>query len=198
MDADYDLGDIFNFEFVDESGLHRSSQVQNTGTPFGADATSLPATVESNATPSEVSGETPRGSAFRGRPPSCREKLQFLQEAEWDPDKTYDEHPPTCLHYSIEWKVKVNDKVISKDTESDLVLAPAYYWEHSLHFRLDKLLQKIPKTEACSLTKPMWWSPSQSVHSETLPNDSTGPKLIGPLLRNSWSPGKNTSGRERN
>lgn len=39
---------------------------------------------------------------------------------------------PTCLHYSIEWKVSVNKKVISRDTEQDLMLAPTAYWQESL------------------------------------------------------------------
>ena len=176
---------------MDETGLHQSSQAQNTGTPFGADATPLPATVESNATPSEISGETPRGSVFRGRPPSCREKLKLLQEAEWDPDKTYDKHPPTCLHYSIEWKVKVNDKIISKDTEPDLVLAPACYWERFLHFRLDKLLRKkISKNRSvCS-------DETNVVVSVTERSQRDLTKRFE--LKNSWSPGNNTSGRARN
>jgi hypothetical protein len=48
--------------------------------------------------------------------------------------------------------VKVNDKVISKDTEPDLVLAPACFWERFLHFRLGELLRKrIPKNRSvCS------------------------------------------------
>ena len=57
----------------------------------------------------------------------CREKLRFLQEAEWDLEKVYDEYPLTYLYYSIEWKVKVNDKIISKDIKPDLVLALACY-----------------------------------------------------------------------
>lgn len=71
-----------------------------------------------------------------------REKLRFLPRADWDSDKTYDEDAPTCLHYSIEWKVTVNGKIISKDTEPDLVLAPACYWELFLQSRLDELLRK--------------------------------------------------------
>ena len=39
---------------------------------------------------------------------------------------------PTCLHYSIKWKVTVNKKVISRDTEQDLVLAPMAYWHEYL------------------------------------------------------------------
>jgi hypothetical protein len=47
---------------------------------------------------------------------------------EWDDEKTYDKDPPSCIHYTIEWKVTLNSKLISKDTEQNLVLAPRFYW----------------------------------------------------------------------
>jgi hypothetical protein len=54
-------------------------------------------------------------------------KLQLLYRDEWDEDNTYDEDPLSCIHYSIEWKVTLNGKLISKDTEQNLVLAPTFY-----------------------------------------------------------------------
>ena len=56
--------------------------------------------------------------------PLRSERLRFLQLDEWDEHNSYDEEVPTCLHYSIEWKVSVNNTVISRDTKQDLVLAP--------------------------------------------------------------------------
>ena len=46
------------------------------------------------------------------QPPLRPEKLRFLPLDEWDPRNIYDEEVPTCLHYSIEWKVFVNKRVI--------------------------------------------------------------------------------------
>lgn len=37
-------------------------------------------------------------------------KLPLLQLADWDREKTYDEDPPQCIHYSIEWKVTIKGK----------------------------------------------------------------------------------------
>jgi hypothetical protein len=77
-----------------------------------------------NGTQHAVSVESPATRQVQSR----SQKLQFLQLAEWDKRNSYGEDVPTCLHYSIEWKVPVNNKVISKATEQDLVLAPMAYW----------------------------------------------------------------------
>jgi hypothetical protein len=69
-------------------------------------------------------------------------KLQLLNLYEWDRTKRYDERPPTCLHYSIVWKVTLNKKLISKDTEQYLVLAPQYYWSFSLRPKLERLVRR--------------------------------------------------------
>jgi hypothetical protein len=70
------------------------------------------------------------------------EKLLFLQLAEWDEHNSYDEDEPSCLHYSIEWKVSVNNGKLSNDTEHDLVLVPSAYWHMFLKHKLEKLLRK--------------------------------------------------------
>jgi hypothetical protein len=60
-------------------------------------------------------------------------KLELCRYADWDPDRTHDEDPPIYIHYSIEWKIAVNNRAIMpKDTEHDLVLEPAAYWDHFL------------------------------------------------------------------
>ena len=69
-------------------------------------------------------------------------KLELLNIDEWDEGKTYDEDPPSYIHYSIKWKVILNNKLITKDTEQDLVLAPNFYWSLFLRPKLEKPLCK--------------------------------------------------------
>ncbi|CAK41748.1 hypothetical protein CBS115989_3613 [Aspergillus niger] len=76
---------------------------------------------------------------------SHTDKLPLLQYGDWVEGKTYDEDPPTCIHYWIEWKVTLNTKTVIKDTEQDLVLAPGFYWRLFLQPKLrEKLCLKYP------------------------------------------------------
>ncbi|KAF1935900.1 hypothetical protein EJ02DRAFT_459981 [Clathrospora elynae] len=62
------------------------------------------------AFPDGVGRDTP--SLSHARRPAAR--LELLSLDEWNENETYDEDPPTCLHYSIEWKVTLNNKLVSK------------------------------------------------------------------------------------
>ncbi|CAG1972494.1 unnamed protein product [Fusarium graminearum] len=90
---------------------------------------------------------TSQSAAIRDATPlsqirNSRSSLPLLQLAEWDETTAYDEQPPTCVHYLIEWKLKLNNRCISKDTEPDVVLAPGAYWTKYLWSKVDKLAKK--------------------------------------------------------
>ncbi|KAI1013601.1 hypothetical protein LB504_013208 [Fusarium proliferatum] len=100
----------------------------------------------------QLSGINSRGVSVADPSPSPsrqRSRLPLLQLDDWDPDGTYDESPPTCIHYSIEWKLQLRKGRLSKltnDTEQDCVLAPGAFWDTTLRDRVDKLLrQKTPR-----------------------------------------------------
>jgi hypothetical protein len=52
---------------------------------------------------------------------------RLLQLFEWNGRLLSDELPASCIQYTIEWKVIVNKKVISRDTEEDVALTPSAY-----------------------------------------------------------------------
>jgi hypothetical protein len=67
-------------------------------------------------------------------------KLKFCQLSDWDSKKTYDE---SYIHYTIEWKMTVNNRAIMpKDTEQDIVLAPAAHWQQVLGPKLEDSVRK--------------------------------------------------------
>lgn len=68
-------------------------------------------------------------------------ELLFCKFADWDENKTYNEDPPKSIHYSMEWRVRINNREISKDTEQYLVLEPTSYWRLFLQPKLGEVLQ---------------------------------------------------------
>jgi hypothetical protein len=77
------------------------------------------------------------------------DRLCLLQPDDWDQEKDYSADPPICVRYTIIWKIKLNNRMIAKDTEQDVVLAPAPYWSMFLQPKLDALLsKKIKKQQA--------------------------------------------------
>ncbi|CAG8263094.1 unnamed protein product [Penicillium salamii] len=74
-------------------------------------------------------------------PKNKSESPRLLQLSEWHDGILDDELPPDCIQYTIEWKVMVNKKVISRDTEEDVALTPSAYWPMTLKCKLEKLLE---------------------------------------------------------
>ncbi|KAK3360769.1 hypothetical protein B0T25DRAFT_621611 [Lasiosphaeria hispida] len=71
---------------------------------------------------------------------------------DWNPSLRYDESPPTCIHYSIEWKMLLKKGRLSKltsDTEQNLVLAPGAFWDQTLKPKLQQLLAKKTPRNKC-------------------------------------------------
>jgi hypothetical protein len=79
--------------------------------------------------------------------PQGLNKLQLLGLNDWQEGRAYDKQPPSCIHYSIEWKIALNKRVMSNDTEQNLVLAPGIYWDKFLNPKLER---KGSWTEICA------------------------------------------------
>ena len=122
----------------------QDSGVQDYGSPFDIDrinspfaGTPLNAQVEQNAFESAI--ERPN---LRKRRQTPRKRLPLLRLEDWDRERVYDEDPPICVHYFVEWTVFLNDKKISKNSERNVVLEPASFWHVVLRPRLDRLVEK--------------------------------------------------------
>ncbi|KAH8655702.1 hypothetical protein BX600DRAFT_515418 [Xylariales sp. PMI_506] len=120
-DANIDLISIFE----DDDLFHRTPDPSETGSPGSSQADE---------------NQSQRHGARWGLP--------LLQLSDWDPDLLYDETPPTCIHYCLEWKLLLRKATstrpakLASDTEQNLVLAPSAYWERTLKQKLQQLVKK--------------------------------------------------------
>lgn len=55
--------------------------------------------------------------------------LGFLDDTELNWGGTYHEDTPKSIDYLVEWKVTLNNRILAKDTEQDLVFKPSAYWQ---------------------------------------------------------------------
>ncbi|GFF98316.1 conserved hypothetical protein [Aspergillus udagawae] len=69
-------------------------------------------------------------------------RLRFLDDLESDNGSTDDKHP-TYMPYVIEWRVTLNNQVLAKDTEQDLVSNPSSYWRQIKQKAERVLRQKV-------------------------------------------------------
>jgi hypothetical protein len=103
--------------------------------------------VQGGVTPDVTRGTSVETDPFSQQQTQLRpKKLGFCQPTDWDKEKIYDEDPLSFIHYTIEWNIKVNKREVLKDTEQDVVLAPASYWRLVLQPKLERLLcRKLAK-----------------------------------------------------
>ena len=78
-------------------------------------------------------------------PSRTPEKLALLQFSEWDQTKTYDDDPPSCLRVTIRWKVTLNGKPITEDTEEDVALTLACFWEMTIQPKVEESVAPLQR-----------------------------------------------------
>jgi hypothetical protein len=67
---------------------------------------------------------------------------KLLQLSEWEANRLDDELSASFIRYTIEWKVKVNNRSVSEDTEQDVALTPSAYWPLVLRDKLYKVIEE--------------------------------------------------------
>jgi hypothetical protein len=76
----------------------------------------------------------------------ARKTLPFVPYADWVPSQPYGEQPPpSCIHYVLEWRLTVNKRVVAKQTEDDLVLAPSDFWNEVLSSKIADIAKSTGK-----------------------------------------------------
>ncbi len=106
--------------------------------------------IESDRQPSDDSSlniQPARGARLpqSQRRPANR-TLSFVPYADWSPDQAYDDLPPSCMHYFMEWKLTVNRRIIAKQTENDLVVAPSDFWTEELFSKIADIVKSTGKS----------------------------------------------------
>jgi hypothetical protein len=82
----------------------------------------------------------------RGQLRPARKTLPFMPYADWVPGQSYaEQQPPSCMHYIMEWKLTLNKRVIAKQTEDDLVLAPSDFWNKELLSKIADIVKSSGK-----------------------------------------------------
>ncbi len=106
---------------------------------------------QSDRQPSEDSSLSIQAARGTRLPPQSQRQpakgtLSFVPYADWDPEQAYNDLPPSCVHYFIEWKLTVNRRIIAKQTENDLVVAPSDFWTEELSSKIADIVTSTGKS----------------------------------------------------
>ncbi|KAJ6016425.1 hypothetical protein N7540_011016 [Penicillium herquei] len=75
-----------------------------------------------------------------------QEIAKLLQFCEWEASRPDDDVPSNFIRYTIDWKVKVNNRFRWEDTIKDVVLTPSAYWSSALKDKLDSVIHdRVPR-----------------------------------------------------
>jgi len=88
--------------------------------------------------PSPAYTYSDRSSPSHRPAPDC---LGFLDDTELNWGRTYNEDTPKSIDYLVEWKVTLNNRILAKDTEQDLVFKPSAYW-HQIKEKAEHIVQQ--------------------------------------------------------
>jgi hypothetical protein len=125
MSSPYPSQASFGFELYKQEDPFESSQIESREVVHRA-----------------MTADTEKDACSQQQTQMQPEKHPFCQLTDWDKEKAYNEDPPSYINYIIERKVTVNNRIMSKDTEQNVVLAPSAYWGLFLQPKLEKLLCK--------------------------------------------------------
>lgn len=83
---------------------------------------------------------TPGNFGRTPTPPVCSPSSSQIPDG--SPNSPPRELQPDQFHYLIEWKVTLNNRVTTRVTEPDLVIAPSVYWQQILKEKVESVKRR--------------------------------------------------------
>jgi hypothetical protein len=112
-------------------------------------------------------------------------EVDFLPVVEHKDGGTWDGQSANCVHYQIEWRVTLNNRIVTKDTEQNLALPPSSYWEEINNKAGSLLRRKIARDRRVRPDDTTIVVSVKTVPSEILPSVLRALILIGQWLKSS-------------
>lgn len=96
------IDNLFSLSENEERAEDDLLQAHTLTTVYNSLASTTPASTEQGEIPRNAPSQASPISSSLEQQEARPEKLALLQLAEWDRERTYDEEPSSCLHYTIE------------------------------------------------------------------------------------------------
>jgi len=109
-------------------------------TPGYPDREWTPSVICASPDPDNIVGEC---SPFLNQ--NASGQLSFDPVVQRTGGNAWDEQFSDCIYYQIEWRVKLNNRVVVKDTKQDLTQPPRSFWEQIKEEASNILRRKIPR-----------------------------------------------------